>query len=79
VHLVRAEVDAGPIIAQGVVAVCPEDTPETLAARVLSAEHRCYPLALDLVASGRVRVENERVVIEGAATPDRMMINPDIA
>jgi phosphoribosylglycinamide formyltransferase-1 len=79
VHLVRAEVDAGPIIAQGVVAVRPEDTPETLAARVLSAEHRCYPLALDLVASGRVRVENERVVIEGAATPDRMMINPDIA
>jgi len=76
VHFVRAEVDAGPIVVQGVVAVHPDDTPETLAARVLEAEHRCYPLALDLVASGRARVEGERVVIDGAAAPDAMVINP---
>jgi phosphoribosylglycinamide formyltransferase-1 len=63
VHFVRAEVDAGPIIVQGVVPVHPDDTPESLAARVLEAEHRCYPLALDLVASGRVRMEGEHVVI----------------
>ena len=66
VHFVRAEVDAGPIIVQGVVPVRIEDTVEALAARVLQAEHRCYPLALELVASGRARVVDERVVIEGA-------------
>jgi phosphoribosylglycinamide formyltransferase 1 len=76
VHFVRAEVDAGPIIVQGVVPVHPDDTPETLAARVLEAEHRGYPRALDLVASGRTRVEGARVVIEGAAAPDVLVINP---
>lgn len=76
VHLVRAEVDDGPIIVQGVVPVHPDDTPETLAARVLAAEHRCYPLALDLVASGRTRVQDEKVVLEGASVPPGLWINP---
>ena len=76
VHFVRAEVDAGPIVVQGVVPVRQEDTPETLAARVLQAEHRCYPLALDLVASGRVRVVGERVLIDDAAAPATIVINP---
>jgi phosphoribosylglycinamide formyltransferase-1 len=76
VHFVRAEVDAGPIIIQGVVPVHPEDTEERLAARVLAVEHRCYPLALDLVAAGRTRIEDERVVIEGAAATDQTLINP---
>ena len=76
VHFVRAEVDAGPIIVQGVVPVHADDTPETLAARVLQAEHRCYPLALELVASGRARVEGESVVIENIGAPDAMVINP---
>lgn len=77
VHFVRAALDAGPIIVQGVVPVRPEDTPEALAARVLQAEHRCYPLALDLVASGRTRVEGERVLIDGAHAPEAMVINPE--
>jgi phosphoribosylglycinamide formyltransferase-1 len=77
VHFVRAMVDAGPIIVQGVVPVRPEDTPDALAARVLRAEHRCYPLALDLVASGRARVEDERVLIDGADTPEAIVINPE--
>ena len=77
VHFVRAEVDAGPIVVQGVVPVRQEDTPETLAARVLQAEHRCYPLALDLVASGRVRVVDERVLIDAAAAPATILINPE--
>jgi phosphoribosylglycinamide formyltransferase 1 len=77
VHFVRAEVDAGPVLVQGVVPVRQEDTPETLAARVLQAEHRCYPLALNLVASGRVRVVGERVLIDGAATPPTVLINPE--
>ena len=56
VHFVRAEIDAGPIVAQGAVPVLAGDTPETLAARVLTVEHRLYPLALRLVASGRAKV-----------------------
>ena len=76
VHFVRAAVDAGPIIVQGVVPVRPDDTAERLAARVLAVEHRCYPLALDLVASGRARVTGERVVIDGAAAPEHVLINP---
>ena len=76
VHFVRAEVDAGPIIVQGMVPVGADDTPERLAARVLRLEHRCYPLALELVAAGRVKVERECVTIDGAITPDMMLINP---
>ena len=61
VHFVRVEMDAGPIIAQAAVAVLPDDTEATLAARVLQAEHKLYPHALALVASGRARVIDERV------------------
>jgi phosphoribosylglycinamide formyltransferase 1 len=77
VHFVRAALDAGPIVLQGVVPVHPDDSPETLADRVLRAEHRCYPLALDLVASGRARVEGERVMIAGAHTPEAIVLNPE--
>ena len=76
VHLVRAEVDAGPIIVQAVVPVHPDDDADSLAARVLDAEHRCYPMALELVASGRARVIDERVVIDGATTADAVLLNP---
>lgn len=78
VHLVRAEVDDGPIIVQAVVPVRPDDGENSLAARVLKAEHRCYPMALELVASGRARVIDERVVIDGAPAPDVVMVNPAI-
>ncbi len=61
VHFVRAEVDSGPIIAQAAVPVLSGDTPETLSARVLAAEHRLYPFALSLVASGRAADTNESV------------------
>ena len=77
VHFVRAALDSGPIVVQGVVPVHPDDTPETLAGRVLRAEHRCYPLALDLVASRRARVEGERVLIAGGRTPEAIVINPE--
>ena len=62
VHFVRPEMDTGPIIAQAAVPVLPGDTPESLGNRVLEAEHRLYPHALKLVASGAVRVEGENVV-----------------
>ncbi len=62
VHFVRNEMDTGPIVAQAALSVLPDDTAESLAARVLAAEHRLYPHALTLVASGAVRVEGESVV-----------------
>lgn len=62
VHFVRVELDAGPIIAQAAVRVLPGDTAEALGARVLAAEHRLYPHALKLVASGDARVEPGRVI-----------------
>jgi phosphoribosylglycinamide formyltransferase-1 len=76
VHLVRAEVDDGPIIAQAVVPIRPDDTEDSLAARVLAAEHRCYPLALELLASGRAQVSGERVATTDAGVPDLMVLNP---
>jgi phosphoribosylglycinamide formyltransferase 1 len=76
VHFVRADLDAGPIVVQGAVPVQPEDTPESLAARVIEVEHRCYPLALELVASGRARVVGERVVVDDAISADAVLINP---
>jgi phosphoribosylglycinamide formyltransferase-1 len=63
-HFVRGAVDSGPIIAQAAVPVLDGDTPDTLAARVLAAEHRIYPLALSLVASGKARVVDEKVTID---------------
>ena len=65
VHFVRAAVDDGPIIAQAAVPVLADDDADTLAARVLAAEHRLYPMALALVAADRARVVDERVVIAG--------------
>lgn len=62
VHFVRPEMDTGPIVAQAAVPVLPGDTPDSLATRVLNAEHRLYPHALRLVASGAVRVDGELVV-----------------
>ena len=67
VHVVREEMDAGPIVAQAAVAVVPGDTEQSLADRVLKAEHKLYPWALELVASGHARVEGERVVFSGPA------------
>lgn len=64
VHFVRTDMDSGPIIAQAAVPVLTEDTPDTLAERVLEAEHRLYPHALKLVASGQVRLRSELVIIE---------------
>jgi phosphoribosylglycinamide formyltransferase-1 len=55
VHFVVPEMDSGPIIAQAEVPVLKDDTPDTLAARVLAVEHRIYPEALRRVAEGRIR------------------------
>lgn len=76
VHFVRAEMDSGPIIVQAAVPVLPGDDEATLSARVLEAEHRAYPLALALVASGRTRVMGDIVTIDGAASPEAFLLNP---
>lgn len=76
VHFVRAEMDSGPIIVQAAVPVLPGDDEERLAARVLEAEHRAYPLALALVASGRATVSGEAVAIAGAVLPEGFLLNP---
>lgn len=61
VHFVRAEVDAGPIVAQAAVPVLDEDTADALAARVLAEEHRIYPQAVAAFAQGRLKIEGLRV------------------
>lgn len=76
VHYVRAEMDHGPIILQAAVPVLGEDTEETLAARVLEAEHKAYPTALRLIAENRVNVFNERTFIADAAPSTDFLFNP---
>jgi phosphoribosylglycinamide formyltransferase 1 len=63
VHLVDEEYDTGPIVLQEPVPVHQDDTPDTLAARVLEVEHRIYPHALQLFAQNRIRLEGRRVLI----------------
>ena len=65
VHLVDEGLDSGPIVAQEAVPVLSRDTPDTLAARILEAEHRLYPRAVRLLLEGRCRVEGRRVIVEG--------------
>ena len=81
VHFVRPEMDVGPIIVQAAVPVLDDDTPDTLAARVLTQEHRIYPLALARVATGAARVVkdadgNEVVRTAGPAAAPTSLISP---
>jgi len=78
VHFVAPQMDEGPIVAQAAVPVLDDDTPESLGARVLEQEHRVYPLALRLVASGAVRVEGNRVL--GAVTSENgVLLAPSLS
>ena len=74
VHLVTADMDAGPIICQAEVPVRDGDTAETLGARVLTAEHRIFPLALKWLAEGSLQVGDGRCRVEGAAIPDGIIV-----
>ncbi|KAF0144787.1 MAG: phosphoribosylglycinamide formyltransferase 1 [Rhodospirillaceae bacterium] len=76
VHFVRPAMDEGPIVAQAVVPVLSGDDPDRLAARVLEAEHRLYPLALRLVATGQARVREEVVDVNGTPAPSHPLLNP---
>lgn len=78
VHFVTPEMDAGPIIAQGAVAVREDDTPDTLAERVLRIEHRIYPDALRLVASGGTRIDDDVCRTDATGSPDDTLVSPAI-
>ena len=69
VHFVTEGVDEGPIIIQAAVPILDNDTPETLAARILVQEHNIYPRAVQLFAEGRLHVDGRRVFID-VAKPD---------
>ncbi len=69
VHFVDENVDHGPIILQGAVAVDPDDDADALAARILEVEHRIYPAAIRLIAENRVHVDGRRVRITGTSSP----------
>jgi phosphoribosylglycinamide formyltransferase-1 len=76
VHFVIPETDAGPILMQGAVAVRDDDTPDTLAARILAIEHRIYPDALRLLAGGRTRLDGAICRLEGSPGSSDMLISP---
>ncbi len=76
VHFVRAEMDHGPIILQAAVPVLNGDDEETLAARVLRAEHQAYPAALRMIAENRVNVIEEKTFIADAAASGDAFYNP---
>jgi len=83
VHFVSPEMDSGPIIGQAALAVAPDETPQSLAARILDLEHELYPACLDMWASGRARLTpDERVVFEvkdGVRRRDAVLLNPEAA
>jgi phosphoribosylglycinamide formyltransferase 1 len=76
VHFVIPETDAGPIVMQGAVPVCDDDTADTLSARILTVEHRIYPEALRLLASGRLKLEGDLCRIDGGAANGAPLISP---
>jgi phosphoribosylglycinamide formyltransferase-1 len=76
VHFVIPETDAGPIVMQGAVTVADDDTPDTLAARVITIEHRIYPEALRLLASGRLRLDGDLCRTLGSAVSDSTLVAP---
>lgn len=76
VHFVIPETDAGPIIMQGAVMVADDDTAETLSQRILGIEHRIYPEALRLLASGKLRLEGDICKIADSIERDGSLISP---
>lgn len=77
VHYVRPEMDDGPIIIQAAAPVLPDDTPDTLAARILELEHKIYPEAVRLIALSKIRVEGQRVVFAEPYDHPGALINPE--
>ncbi|GAB4277722.1 MAG: phosphoribosylglycinamide formyltransferase [Deferrisomatales bacterium] len=79
VHFVDEGMDTGPIVIQAVVPVRDDDTPDTLAARILREEHRIYPQALQYLAEGRLRVQGRRVLLVPPSPGSGTLHNPAVA
>ena len=73
VHFVTAQLDHGPIVIQAAVPVRGDDTPDTLAARVLAQEHRIYPQAVRWFAEGRLEINHGRVNLKGDPTSQSVL------
>ena len=71
IHLVDDGVDSGPIVAQGVVPVHADDTPEALGARIRTVEHELYPRVIAQMLAGRYRRDEGRVYLDGSAPETR--------
>jgi len=79
VHFVNEECDEGPIIIQAVVPVYPDDTAETLAARILTQEHRIYPRAIQLYAEGRLHIVGRKVLVDRLQKDEaQVLIEPSL-
>lgn len=76
VHFVTPQVDQGPIVVQAAVPVLPDDTEETLAARVLEQEHRIYPLAVRWFAEGRLTLQENHALLKDGYAPLDALVNP---
>ena len=74
VHFVNEECDEGPIIIQAVVPVFPDDTADSLAARILEQEHRIYPHAIQLYSEGRLHIEGRRVLVDDLVKEDNQVL-----
>src|SRR5262249_52208073 len=79
VHFVIPETDAGPILMQGAVPVSDNDTSDTLSERILEVEHRIYPEALRLLATGKVRIEDGVCKTAGSGGSENYLISPFVA
>ena len=78
VHFVTEEMDAGPIIIQAVVPIRDDDSPDSLAARILREEHRIYPQALQYLAEGRLQVRGRRVFLDPPSPASGALHNPAV-
>jgi len=78
VHFVDEGMDTGPVIIQAAVPVSPDDTEETLSARILNLEHKIFPEAIRLYAEGRLSIERRVVKIKGCELKDEYIVNPPL-
>ena len=78
VHFVTAQMDCGPIIIQAAVQVLPDDTEQTLAARVLQQEHRIYPEAVRWFMEGRLKIAGSAVDVSNAVFDDSILYSPGL-
>ncbi len=75
VHFVTAELDGGPVILQAKVPVLPQDDEDSLAARVLMAEHKIYPQVIHWFAQGRIRLEENQVFLDDQLIQSPVVLN----